>query len=299
MQALLLLTLSLVGSTLRGAPDPLTAPGGALRAAPALRPATPASRVVRIRAAADGGGGGGSFLASAAKAWTDFSAAVDEEMWDFMYGARDRQWNPDRRSEEERRTPFDISKSSLSWGGMRSDLEFSYYKSAALPEDEPAQNAVVREDVTSLSDDDLALLGLKAAVNAAVDSGEREITGRELAELCFAKYSRYHDIGLLTTSPFGKTYRQVAVNIYGPSLGFGAFKLTEAQYLDKLDSIAGALNEWQQAQFVREFFLEAVKPRRGLPSRPRADTAVTLRLNTSPTWGDVPQEKIDAYWQFL
>lgn len=84
-----------------------------------------------------------------------------------------------------------------------------------------------------------------------------------------------------------------------PSLGFGGFKLTEAQYLEKLDSIAAALNDWGQSQFVREFFLEAVKPRRGLPSRPRADTAVTLRLNTSPTWSQVPQEKVDSYWQFL
>lgn len=266
-----------------------------------------ASRPVAMRrarpTAAEGSGGG--FLAQASKAWGDFGKAVDEEMWEFLYGKRDRQWNPDRRTEEERNKPFDITASTLSWGGMKSDTEFVSYTKTALPEEEPAPNAIVSADRAALSDEELYLLGLKQAVNAAVgpeedsDDGPPPIAGRELAELCFAKYSRYHDISILTTSPFGKANRQVAVNVYGPSLGFGGFKLTETQYLEKLDSIAAALNDWGQGQFVREFFLEAVKPRRGLPSRPRADTAVTLRLNTSPTWSQVPQEKVDSYWQFL
>mmetsp|Transcript_11009 Transcript_11009/g.34747 ORF Transcript_11009/g.34747 Transcript_11009/m.34747 type:complete len:225 (+) Transcript_11009:287-961(+) len=223
---------------------------------------------------------------------------VDREAWDFVYGKRDAQWNPDRRTDEERSTPFDIGSSTLSWGGMRSETEFASYARTVLPEEEPAVTALIREDRDALSDDELALLGLQQAVDAAAGA-PRPITGRELAELCFAKYSRYHDIAILTATPFGKANRQVAVNIYGPSLGFGGFKLTEQQYLDKCCSIADALNDWGQAEFVREFFLEAVKPRRGLPSRPRADTAVTLRLNTSPTWAQVPQEKIDTYWKFL
>lgn len=171
-------------------------------------------------ATADGSGGVGSFFAQAAKAWSDFGAKIDAEAYDFVYGRRDKQWNPDRRPEDERNTPFDISASTLSWGGMKSDDDFVSYTKMSLPDEQPAPDAVIREDKSALSDDELALLGLKQAVdavaaNAGATNEPRPIAGRELAELCFAKYSRYHDISLLTTSPFGKANRQVAVNVYG------------------------------------------------------------------------------------
>lgn len=37
---------------------------------------------------------------------------------------------------------------------------------------------------------------------------------------------------------------------------------------------------------MREFFRERPTAYRGLPSRPRWDTAVSIRLNRSPTWND-------------
>lgn len=205
----------------------------------------------------------------------------------FIYGKRDKQWNPDRRSEEERGKPFDFDSSTLSWGGLKgSATTFDSYASTALPEDSAAELPGVGSGGSML-----------AGVDAA--AGDAPLTGRELAELTFNKYQRYHDIGLQTFSPFGQANRQVAVNIYGPALGFGSFKLTEQMYIEKLDFIASAVNEWGQAGYVRAFLLSPLVPRRGLPSRPRADTAVTLRLNESPTWAQVPQEDIDAYWQFL
>jgi hypothetical protein len=277
---------------------------GALLATSALAHRTgPARGAVALRSRIVASSG---FFGSAAKALSDAASAlgkmnVEEEVYDMMYGRRDRQWNPDRRTEEERKARFDVTASTLSWGGLRTDSEFTAYAREELPDDAPASNAVIRQDQAGdLDADALALLGLKDAVNAAIATdGPRPITGRELAELCFAKYSRYHDLAFVTQTVFGKSARIVSMNVYGPSLGFGAFKQTEAQYLEKLDSIAAALNDWGQAQFVRDFFLEAVKPRRGLPSRPRPDTAVTLRLNSSPTWGNIPPEKIEAYWQFL
>ena len=77
-----------------------------------------------------------------------------------------------------------------------------------------------------------------------------------------------------------------------------AFKLTEPQYLAKCSRVAAQLTEWDQAWFVREFLAEPVRPRRGLPSRPRADTAVTLRLNTSPTWKYIDPEDVNKYWEY-
>ncbi|KAJ1628341.1 hypothetical protein T492DRAFT_1018845 [Pavlovales sp. CCMP2436] len=268
--------------------------------------ATPAARSricatgARSRVVAAAGGGGGLWEDVAA-AWSAFGKRVDAEIDEFTFAKRDRQWNPDRRTEEERNKPFDMSASTLSWGGMQPD-SWTVFATTVLKDEELAKDAVI---TSALGDEELALLGLKQAINSAVGSApsadiETPMSGRELAELCFTKYSRYHDIALLTTSPFGKSNRQVAVNMYGPSLGFGgAFKLTEEQYLAKLDTIADALNDWGQAQFVRDFYLSPITPRRGLPSRPRADSAVTLRLNTSPTWSQVPPEDVDAYWQFL
>ena len=78
--------------------------------------------------------------------------------------------------------------------------------------------------------------------------------------------------------------RWVALNLYVGHLGQRSFPLTEEQYVERLGSVAYMLNAWNQPAFVRAFFAEPPIPRRGLPSRPRVDTAVSLRLNSSPTW---------------
>ena len=61
------------------------------------------------------------------------------------------------------------------------------------------------------------------------------------------------------------------------------------------------INKWDQVEYVRAFFAEPPIPRRGLPSRPRVDTAVSLRLNSSPTWNEallegffLEDEELDA-----
>ena len=46
---------------------------------------------------------------------------------------------------------------------------------------------------------------------------------------------------------------------------------------------------WGQADYCRAFFREPPIARRGLPSRPRVDTCVTLQFNRSPTWDDEPE----------
>jgi hypothetical protein len=43
----------------------------------------------------------------------------------------------------------------------------------------------------------------------------RTLAAAELAELCYAKYDRYHDLSIYSAQPFGKENRQVALNIYG------------------------------------------------------------------------------------
>ncbi|KAG5186107.1 hypothetical protein JKP88DRAFT_162400, partial [Tribonema minus] len=127
----------------------------------------------------------------------------------------------------------------------------------------------------------------------------RTVSPVELAELCFAKYDKYHDLSIYSAQPFGRENRQVALNIYGPALGDRNFPYTEDQYLQKLGTVCQMLNQFDQAWYVRQFMAEPVKPRRGLPSRPRFDTAVTLRLNTSPTWRFVPPNQLDEWFQYM
>lgn len=67
------------------------------------------------------------------------------------------------------------------------------------------------------------------------------------------------------------------------------------RYIEKLDSIAMMLNAWDQVEYTRAFFAEPPIPRRGLPSRPRVDTAVSLRLNASPNWDDALADEFFTY----
>jgi len=55
------------------------------------------------------------------------------------------------------------------------------------------------------------------------------------------------------------------------------------------------LNAWDQAWYVKQFMMEPPIARRGLPSKPKWDTAVTLRLNKSPTWKYLDLEKIKEF----
>ena len=63
----------------------------------------------------------------------------------------------------------------------------------------------------------------------------------------------------------------------------------------QLDSIAYMITGWGQADYCRAFFREPPIARRGLPSRPRVDTCVTLQFNRSPTWDD---ELGDEYFTY-
>lgn len=113
------------------------------------------------------------------------------------------------------------------------------------------------------------------------------LTGQELADLCYAKYGKFHDMCVKNQClNKGKTRRWVALNIYIGHLQQKSFPMTTEEYVQKLNSVAAICTGLRQSAYVRQFFAEPPIPRRGLPSRPRADTAVSLRLNRSPTWSD-------------
>eukprot|EP00873_Tetraselmis_striata_P002252 jgi/Tetstr1/422516/TSEL_001277.t1 len=147
-------------------------------------------------------------------------------------------------------------------------------------------------DYTSLSRFQLTM---QAALEG-MEAGADVLTGATLAEMCFGKYGKYHDMSIKhVTMNKGKTRRWVALNLYVGYVGQRTFPYNEEEYIEKLDSIAMMLNAWDQVEYTRAFFAEPPIPRRGLPSRPRVDTAVSLRLNASPNWDDALADEFFTY----
>eukprot|EP00180_Rhodochaete_pulchella_P000867 Plantae.Rhodophyta-Rhodochaete_pulchella.ctg17024.p1 GENE.Plantae.Rhodophyta-Rhodochaete_pulchella.ctg17024~~Plantae.Rhodophyta-Rhodochaete_pulchella.ctg17024.p1 ORF type:complete len:310 (+),score=19.08 Plantae.Rhodophyta-Rhodochaete_pulchella.ctg17024:405-1334(+) len=294
----------------------------------ARRASNPRLCLVRaVRAAAGESGNGESF-------WEK----LDRATWQFFQGRKEEIWQPDMRPQSERNAPLDKSKSTLSWSntyaatilqrsGQWTPAEARRVSAPQIPprEDSRAASALTTRGGTSAQDRSFADQVFKAQPilteansrpsDAWVDQvqrladyadvpeqpDERAVTGKQLAEFCYAKYGYYYDMTIIHAKPFGdeEDRRQVAFNIYGAYLGdISTFKMTEQQYLDRLDRVAGMLTCWDQAWFIREFFRAPIVPRRGLPSTPRADTAVTLRLNTSPTWKYVNHDIVKPWFTY-
>ena len=125
--------------------------------------------------------------------------------------------------------------------------------------------------------------------------GEGPLSGRELALLCYGKYGVYHDMAVKHVKMGGGMQRWVSLNLYVGHLGQRSYPSTETQYVEQMDAIAYMVTQWGQADFTRAFFREKPVARRGLPSRPRVDTCVTLQLSQSPTWDD---ELGDEYFTY-
>jgi len=76
----------------------------------------------------------------------------------------------------------------------------------------------------------------------------------------------------------------VALNLYVARQGQKSFPYSDEVFLEKLEAVALMLSSWGQADYIRAFFALKPAPRAGLPSTPRVDTAVSVRLNNSPSW---------------
>ena len=141
----------------------------------------------------------------------------------------------------------------------------------------------VVDDVSMLEEEDDEDGGFEYELDGA---SEGPLTGRELALLCIKKYGKAHDMAIKHVKMGSGMKRWVSLNLYVGHLGQRSYPQTEAEYLEQLDVIAYLINTWSQADYTRVFFREKPIARRGLPSRPRVDTCVTLQFARSPTWDD-------------
>lgn len=247
--------------------------------------------------------------------WDKFVNDAHEAMWYFYQGRKEQRWAPDRRPVEMRNIAAGPGPhSQLNWGGAESREAYKEMKEQQKRAIEDRNKETLAN--VPLGSSAVALVGESAKPNeneelqwnndkgmcfedvvkhAQVPDGEASaIAGPvELAEMIHGKYGRYHDISILHNSGF------VAFNIYAPCLGQKSFCYTEEQYLNKLQSVLGLLDELEQTWFVRNFLLSPLKPEMGLPSTPRSDTCVSLRLNLSPTWDDPKHQEIFSAWLAL
>eukprot|EP00793_Prasinoderma_coloniale_P000067 PRCOL_00005575-RA len=110
------------------------------------------------------------------------------------------------------------------------------------------------------------------------------MSGRELAYWCNKKYGCFYEMSISHTLMNASAKVWVSLCLYSGHLAQQSFPMTFEQYLDKCESVAAFINELEMADFTRDFFKERIYPRRGLPSRPRVDTAVSLRYNSAPNF---------------
>ena len=135
---------------------------------------------------------------------------------------------------------------------------------------------------------------LERAYYGAGYEGEGPLSGRELALLCFKKYGVYHDMAVKHVRMGEGMKRWVSLNLYVGHLGQRSYPATEeaspsgwAYRVHDHEVGAGGL--------LPRVFPRTPIARRGLPSRPRVDTCVTLQFNRSPTWDD---ELGDEYFTY-
>lgn len=230
-----------------------------------------------------------------------------EEMWDFAYGKKERKWSPDRRPESERGKAAGPSPDSLlSWGSEDSIMRYQLMRQQALdPENKfdlsqldgvglgSAATSLYGESAKADDDVNADLAQRMKLAQVPTGSGRRLDSPVELAELVRGKYGFYYDVAIL------KNAGSVAFNLYGRALGMKNFPYTEEQYLSKLEEVIDLLDQLDQAWYVKKFLLSPIAPRNGLPSTPKADTAVTVRLNLSPTWDDEQCNMIVDAWLAL
>ncbi|PNW85680.1 hypothetical protein CHLRE_03g197850v5 [Chlamydomonas reinhardtii] len=129
-------------------------------------------------------------------------------------------------------------------------------------------------------------IGQIAATTGSFDSEVTEeemrqpLTAAEMRELIVTKYGKTYDVSFVRRDIPGKTF--VGLNIMWTHLEQRSFKLTEAQYMEKLDGVAYLVGALGQTDKVRAFLKEPARSQKGLPARPVVGTAITIRFDLEP-----------------
>ncbi|GLI69234.1 hypothetical protein VaNZ11_013809 [Volvox africanus] len=111
----------------------------------------------------------------------------------------------------------------------------------------------------------------------AEDEMRKPLSAQELRQLIFTKYGKTYDVSFVRRDIPGKTF--VCLNIMWSHLEQRSFKLTEQQYMEKLDGVAYLVGALGQTDKVRAFLKEPARSQKGLPPRPVVGTAISIRFD--------------------
>lgn len=117
--------------------------------------------------------------------------------------------------------------------------------------------------------------GMADTVRAEVPA--QPLSAEELRNLIYTKYGKTYDLSFVRRDIPGKTF--VSLNVMWQHLEQRSFKLTEAQYMEKLDGISYLLTALGQSEHVRATLKERARSQKGLPPRPVVGTAISIRLD--------------------
>ncbi|KAK3233425.1 hypothetical protein CYMTET_56279 [Cymbomonas tetramitiformis] len=226
---------------------------------------------------------------------TNTRAGFGEKFDDFVESCKFDNWAP-RSARAWGKGEFNNMSKTKKSGGSNQENGRGIELSEAFLKQLAEENAPAEADSDSLTESlERRFKEIQGEALNAV-GGDNPITGEELALICKKKYGYYHDMSIKQVCMNkGGMRRWVSLNVYFGFVGQRNFPYTNEGYIDKLDSVAAMLNAFDQADYTRAFFAEKPIPRRGLPSRPRVDTAVSLRLNKSPTWDN---DKVEEFFEF-
>ncbi|PNH04303.1 hypothetical protein TSOC_009553, partial [Tetrabaena socialis] len=115
----------------------------------------------------------------------------------------------------------------------------------------------------------------------AEEEARQPLSGVELRQLIFTKYGKNFDVSFVRRDIPGKTF--VFLNIMWVHLGQRSFKLTEEQYMEKMEGAAYLVGALGQTDKVRAFLQEPARSQKGLPPRPVVGTAITIRFDLEPS----------------
>lgn len=97
----------------------------------------------------------------------------------------------------------------------------------------------------------------------------REFDGEQLLRVLQSKYGRSYDVSLVQRKYLGK--QLIALNIMWRYREQASFALSEEEYMERLDGVAGALRAWGKVKDVTSLIASS-------KSRPRVGKAISIPI---------------------
>lgn len=124
----------------------------------------------------------------------------------------------------------------------------------------------------------LSVWTAQPGMTAASTAPAHKLSSHSSIFQCQCQCSHHCYSSLSPHSPPPPAPLQVALNIMWTHLEQRSFKMTEEQYMEKLDAVATMVNVLGQTDKVRSFLSAPAKSQNGMPRRPVVGTAISIQF---------------------